>query len=141
TSWPTWRPSSNSIRVGIDMICRSRWTPGAWSTSTFANVTLSEWAPASSSMTGAIILHGPHHVAQKSTRTGLLLSRTSDENESSVTVIVEDDMGTSDDGGGSDGGGDGGGGVLLREVVGRRAGAVGVRGEPAFGFDGGGTAR
>src|SRR5687767_10606083 len=37
---------------------------------TFPIFTLSPYSVASSSSTGAIILHGPHHSAQKSTSTG-----------------------------------------------------------------------
>src|SRR6266508_2133805 len=42
---------------------------------------------ASSSMTGAIALHGMHHAAHASTRTGSGERSTSAENESSVTVM------------------------------------------------------
>src|SRR6478752_5439497 len=63
---PTMRftglPSLNRIIVGIDTTWKSR--------------------------TGATILHGPHQVAQKSTSTGVLLDKTSSENESSVTFTV-----------------------------------------------------
>src|SRR4051812_38295365 len=40
-------------------------------------VTLSCSSPASSSSAGAIIRHGPHHSAQKSTTTGFLAPKTS----------------------------------------------------------------
>src|SRR3954453_1143795 len=49
---------------------------------------LSPCSLAISSSTGAIILHGPHHSAQKSTRTGLSLSRTSVLKLSSLTGTV-----------------------------------------------------
>src|SRR3954466_12758934 len=55
---------------------------------TFAMVILSPCSEAISSSTGATILHGPHHSAQKSTRTGLSLPRTSASNVASVTVLV-----------------------------------------------------
>ena len=45
---------------------------GLSSTLSLAIVTLSPCSPAISSRIGAIILHGPHHSAQKSTRTGLV---------------------------------------------------------------------
>src|SRR3954469_9426556 len=45
-------------------------------------------SPAISSSTGATILHGPHHSAQKSTSTGLSLCSTSLANVASVTVLV-----------------------------------------------------
>src|SRR4051794_20478465 len=55
---------------------------------TLAMVILSAFSTAISSSTGATILHGPHHSAQKSTRTGLSLPRTSVSNVASVTVFV-----------------------------------------------------
>src|ERR1700719_3752455 len=58
--------------------------------STFATVSLSPNSPASSSSAGPIILQGPHHSAQKSTRTGpdLLASMTSVAKLWSVTGLV-----------------------------------------------------
>src|SRR3954452_7917671 len=55
---------------------------------TLAMVILSACSEAISSSTGATILQGPHHSAQKSTRTGLSLPRTSASNVASVTVLV-----------------------------------------------------
>src|SRR4051794_33937427 len=55
---------------------------------TLATVILSPCSVAISSRTGATILHGPHHSAQKSTRTGLSLPRTSVSKVESVTVLV-----------------------------------------------------
>src|SRR3954454_4537776 len=54
----------------------------------FAIVSLSRCSAAISSSTGATILHGPHHSAQKSTSTGLSLPRTSLAKLASVTVTV-----------------------------------------------------
>src|SRR3954451_19718466 len=53
-----------------------------------AIVSLSLCSAAISSSTGATILHGPHHSAQKSTRTGLSLPSTSLAKLASVTVTV-----------------------------------------------------
>src|SRR3954453_14774586 len=53
-----------------------------------AIVSLSPSSAASSSSTGAAILHGPHHSAQKSTSTGLSLPRTSLAKLESVTFTV-----------------------------------------------------
>src|SRR5690348_10359487 len=53
-----------------------------------AIVTLSPSSPAISSSAGAIIRQGPHHSAQKSTRTGLSEPRTSEAKLWSVTVLV-----------------------------------------------------
>src|SRR4051812_3922978 len=56
--------------------------------SILAMVSFSPFSAAISSSTGATILHGPHQVAQKSTRTGFSLVRTSSTNVSSVTFTV-----------------------------------------------------
>src|SRR4029077_7537535 len=58
--------------------------------STLATVNLSPSSPAISSSAGPIILQGPHHSAQKSTRTGpvLLASMTSVAKLWSVTGLV-----------------------------------------------------
>jgi len=55
------------------------WTANCcdWSVLTFPIFTLPAYSPASSSSMGAIILHGPHHSAQKSTTTGVADLRTS----------------------------------------------------------------
>src|SRR3954447_9878912 len=53
-----------------------------------AIVSLSLCSAAISSSTGATILHGPHHSAQKSTSTGLSLPSTSGAKLASVTVLV-----------------------------------------------------
>src|SRR3954469_8321240 len=60
-----------------------------------AIVSLSPCSFAISSSTGATILHGPHHSAQKSTRTGLSLPSTSSAKVASVTVTVLPAMGVS----------------------------------------------
>src|SRR5438067_2822701 len=53
-----------------------------------ATVTLSPSSPAISSSAGAIIRHGPHHSAQKSTSTGPSAPNTSVAKFWSVTVLV-----------------------------------------------------
>src|SRR5665213_327148 len=72
---PTWRaaisPFLKIIRVGIDMMPYFDATPGFSSTLSFTILTLSPMVPAISSSAGAIMRHGPHHSAQKSTTTGL----------------------------------------------------------------------
>src|ERR1041385_3815298 len=55
---------------------------------TLAILTLPSYSPASSSSTGAIILQGPHHSAQKSTTTGVVDLRTSSEKFPSVKVTT-----------------------------------------------------
>src|SRR5690349_21616485 len=53
-----------------------------------AMVSLSPCSAAMASRAGAICRHGPHHSAQKSTRTGLSLCRTFSSKSASVTVMV-----------------------------------------------------
>src|ERR1700754_4264384 len=84
----TGTPSLNRISVGIDTTWKSRAVVGFASTSILATVSWPAFSLAISSRTGATILHGPHHVAQKSTSTGVLLDSTSVENVSSVTATV-----------------------------------------------------
>src|SRR5260370_30543627 len=72
---PTWReaisPFLKTIRVGIDITLYLAAVLGFSSTLSLTIFTLPERAPsASSSSAGAIIRHGPHHSAQKSTTTG-----------------------------------------------------------------------
>src|SRR5438132_4842073 len=64
-----------------------------WSTSTFATFTLPWYCFATSSTTGATMRHGPHHSAQKSTRTGTCDWSTSESNVLSLTWITESAMG------------------------------------------------
>ena len=72
---PTWREASspflNIISVGIDMMPYFAAVAGFSSTLSLTILTLPSSAPAISSSAGAIIWHGPHHSAQKSTTTGL----------------------------------------------------------------------
>src|SRR5499425_3646516 len=53
-----------------------------------ATVSLSLSSVAISSSAGAIARQGPHHSAQKSTRTGLPAFKTSLSNDASVTLVV-----------------------------------------------------
>src|SRR5690606_7023317 len=86
TGWPSW----NSSIAGIAVIWYSAASSWLASTSTLATVSLSASAPASSSRTGAIMVHGRHHVAQKSTSTGLepLAARTESAKSASVTSMM-----------------------------------------------------
>src|SRR4051812_13996823 len=84
TGLPPW----NTVMVGVDMTWESRAICGFSSMLSFAIVSLSRCSAAISSSTGATILHGPHHSAQKSTSTGLSLPRTSLAKLASVTVTV-----------------------------------------------------
>src|SRR5882757_1209988 len=61
---------------------------GLASTSTLTTSTLPAYFAASFSISGATILHGPHHDAQKSTRTGLSFLITIDSNVASVAALM-----------------------------------------------------
>src|ERR1051326_1435357 len=87
---PTWReaisPPLNIIRVGIDITPYFDAVFGLSSTFSFTILTLSPMAPEISSSAGAIMRHGPHHSAQKSTTTGPLALRTSASKFASVAL-------------------------------------------------------
>lgn len=71
---PLWRatsrPPRNRIMVGIDWIPKRAAVCRAVSVSTFANNAAPAFALAAASNCGAIVRHGPHQAAQKSTTTG-----------------------------------------------------------------------
>src|SRR5438876_11847634 len=71
--------------VGIDMIPSCIGTDGFSSMSIFMTLILSPSSPWICSTIGAIIRQGPHHVAQKSTSTGLSAFRTAVSKSLSVT--------------------------------------------------------
>src|SRR5690625_4406785 len=68
--WSTTSPFLKIRRAGILRIPYLTETSGLWSTFTFPIFAFPSYSPASSSTMGPIIRHGPHHSAQKSTRTG-----------------------------------------------------------------------
>src|SRR5258708_39998322 len=72
-TWPCWK----IISVGIPRTPYRVGTCGFSSILILATVNLPSYSPASSSSAGAIMRHGPHHSAQKSTTTGILASSTS----------------------------------------------------------------
>src|SRR5438045_9028961 len=90
--YPTVRsaglPSLKMITVGIDMMPSCIGTVGFSSISIFTTVTLSPSSLRICSTIGAIIRHGPHHVAQKSTGPGLSDCRTVVSNSLSVTSCI-----------------------------------------------------
>src|SRR5215217_1031327 len=99
-----------------------------------AIVSLSPCSAAISSRTGATILQGPHHSAQKSTSTGLSLPSTSLAKLASVTVLVLPAMSFSlsvgaveggSEKGGSGKGGSGKGGVEVARCPVRTTGGAG----------------
>src|SRR5262249_41943502 len=78
-------PFLKIINVGIDMMPYLAAVCGFSSTLSLRILTLSPREPAISSSAGAIIRHGPHHSAQKSTTTGLVDFNTSDSKVASET--------------------------------------------------------
>src|ERR1700733_864461 len=92
---PTWReaisPPLKIIKVGIDITPYFDAVFGLSSTFSLTILTLSPMAPAISSSAGAIMRHGPHHSAQKSTTTGpcaLSTSASKSVSETLPTAIV-----------------------------------------------------
>src|SRR5690606_28907990 len=83
-SWP----SLNSIRVGMPLTPILDGVMGLSSMLILAIVTLPDSSSAICSSAGPICLQGPHHSAQKSTRTGVEDFRTSASKLSSVTLTV-----------------------------------------------------
>ena len=81
-------PSLNKNKAGIPLTPSWDGEFGFSSTLTLTIFIFSPYSSESSSNDGPIILHGPHHSAQKSTTTGVLDLVTSDSNVSSVTAIV-----------------------------------------------------
>src|SRR5690242_14534739 len=77
-------PFLNSIKVGIDMMPYFAAVFGFSSTLSLTILTLSPMAPEISSSAGAIMRHGPHHSAQKSTTTG------SDDLSTSVSKLASE---------------------------------------------------
>src|SRR5262249_60318732 len=81
-------PSLNTIKVGMP---RTPYRPGVIGFSSilsFATVTRPPISLAISSSAGPICLQGPHHSAQKSTRTGVLAFSTSFSKPSAEVFVV-----------------------------------------------------
>src|SRR5438309_6337943 len=70
-------PLLNTAKVGMLKMLYLEAISLFWSTFTLTKLTLSENSFATSSTIGATALHGPHHGAQKSTKTGRLDFSTS----------------------------------------------------------------
>src|ERR1700680_1013336 len=89
---PTWREASSPflkiISVGIDMMPYFDAVAGFSSTLSLTIFTFSPNAPAISSSAGAIMRHGPHHSAQKSTTTGPVAFKTSASKFASETLLT-----------------------------------------------------
>src|SRR5690606_13366017 len=83
----TW-PSLNSRSIGIERTWYFIAVARLWSTLTLATFTLPAYSSASWSRAGAIIRHGPHHSAQKSTSTGSDDCRTAVSKSASPTCMT-----------------------------------------------------
>jgi hypothetical protein len=81
-------PSLKIINVGMLRIPNLGAVASFWSMLNLAILILPANSSAIYSITGAIILQGPHHSAQKSTKTGRSEPRTSASKESSETVKI-----------------------------------------------------
>lgn len=79
-------PFLKTMTVGMLRIPYSVAMPGLSSVFSFKHLTWPAYVFASSSISGAIMRQGPHHGAQKSTRTGILLSSTSSFHVASLTT-------------------------------------------------------
>src|SRR5204862_1733565 len=82
----TW-PPLNRIIVGMPRTPYLRGVCGFSSILTLATVTRPSMTVARSSRNGATILQGPHHSAQKSTRTGSVARSTTLSNSPSLTAV------------------------------------------------------
>src|SRR5580692_10514450 len=83
------------MRVGILRIPNRPATSGKASVSTFATTTDPVRWLASLATSGATARHGPHHAAQKSTKTGTGESRISSSNSSALPIATGCASGTS----------------------------------------------
>src|SRR4029450_12133405 len=81
-------PALYRITVGMPRMPYLPGVDGLASMSSLATVTLPPYSLATSSRTGAKSLQGPHHSAQKWTRTGLPDCRTSLSNVASETCLM-----------------------------------------------------
>src|SRR6185312_9776495 len=85
-------PSLNRIMVGIERTPYLTVVDGFSSMFSLTIFTLPASSVESSSRTGEIARHGPHHSAQKSTSTGSLAFRTSSPKLASETWVVMGDL-------------------------------------------------
>src|SRR5882672_9078908 len=88
TSVSTWSPSLKNRILGIERTLKRIAVAWLASTSTFTIFSLPLYLPASWSMIGATMWHGPHQVAQKSTTASPLCCSTSAWNVESVTFTM-----------------------------------------------------
>src|SRR5260370_41598850 len=88
-----WAPLYR-MTVGMPRMPYLPGVDGLASMSSLATVILSPYSFATSSNTGANILHGPHHSAQKSTSTGFADCSTSLSKVASETCLIAAVMGS-----------------------------------------------
>src|SRR5262249_15125530 len=88
TFWASTVPFLKRISVGMPRMPNLGGVCGFSSIFSLAILMRSWYSVAISSRIGAIILHGPHHSAQKSSNTGLSDFRTSWENVASVVCTM-----------------------------------------------------
>src|SRR5688500_11556005 len=83
-----WWPGRKNAIVGMLMMLKACERAGLASTSTLTTSTAPSYLAASFSISGATILHGPHHAAQKSTTTRRSLLSTSSSKFASVATLM-----------------------------------------------------
>lgn len=88
TTVSTFSPFLNTNKVGMLRMPKRADVSGLSSTLTLTIWNLSPYSESRSSRTGAMALQGPHHAAQKSTRTGLSACSTSWSKLASVVLIM-----------------------------------------------------
>ena len=84
----SFAPSLKIMTVGMERMPYSVATLGLSSVLSLSARNLSPYSLEISSMSGAIMRHGPHQGAQKSTSTGTGLFNTSSSNVASVTTFA-----------------------------------------------------
>src|SRR4051812_35016163 len=130
TGWPCLKTMS----VGMLITSKRRAASGLSSTLSLAMLTLPDCSVAISSRIGAIILHGPHHSAQKSTiTTWALLPAISSSKVESVRVLMPSAIVGSSFGSWSGGGTPGSGRAFRLSVLEVLEVALGVDGSHAAG--------
>lgn len=81
-------PFLMKTKVGMAEISYLWANSGNWSTSTFKKVAPSAYCSENFSTIGAIILHGPHHVAKKSTTISLSVLEIEESNSATEVIGV-----------------------------------------------------
>ncbi len=85
--WNLRLPRANTAKFGIPRTLYREASSGDRSVSTLSTMARPARSRATCATCGAAIRQGPHQAAQKSTRTGTLLSRTNSSNSSGLTSM------------------------------------------------------